>query len=232
MWLYLTIPYLLGPTLIGYAVSAPFWLADTEVGIWARCADYESSSVRATCCAVSMTACPNTGHLLLPSVADAGKWHCFQVHWLRVILDEGHLLGNSLTMTNKLHMACALISERRWVMTGAADSPLPVMTHRTFLLPDPGFSCNHCRMPCAHYSLCTCMPQSKICPALFSASSASTSVHALQVPSRWHGTEQDMQGRNFHYLGFRSVHRNNDAFACWAMPLLLVLSISQVPGCA
>lgn len=27
-----------------------------------------------------------------------------QVHWLRVILDEGHMLGASLTETNKLQV--------------------------------------------------------------------------------------------------------------------------------
>ena len=41
-----------------------------------------------------------------------------QVHWLRVIVDEGHMIGNSLYMTNKLQMACALRAERRWLMTG------------------------------------------------------------------------------------------------------------------
>ncbi|KAI8470158.1 MAG: SNF2 family N-terminal domain-containing protein [Monoraphidium minutum] len=40
-----------------------------------------------------------------------------QVHWLRVILDEGHTLG-SPNITNKLAMACELSAERRWVMTG------------------------------------------------------------------------------------------------------------------
>ena len=41
-----------------------------------------------------------------------------QVHWLRIIVDEGHMLGNSLAMTNKLQMACALRADRRWLMTG------------------------------------------------------------------------------------------------------------------
>lgn len=41
-----------------------------------------------------------------------------QVHWLRVILDEGHKIGG-LAMTNKLQMATAVHAERRWVMTGA-----------------------------------------------------------------------------------------------------------------
>ncbi|GLI71785.1 hypothetical protein VaNZ11_017130, partial [Volvox africanus] len=48
-----------------------------------------------------------------------------QVHWLRVVLDEGHLLGASTTITNKLQAACRLTAERRWVMTG---TPTPV-TH-------------------------------------------------------------------------------------------------------
>lgn len=41
-----------------------------------------------------------------------------QIHWLRIILDEGHMLGASLAMTNKLQMAISLRAERRWVMTG------------------------------------------------------------------------------------------------------------------
>jgi SNF2 family DNA or RNA helicase len=40
-----------------------------------------------------------------------------QVHWLRIILDEGHKVG-SVAMTNKLQMAMCLHAERRWVMTG------------------------------------------------------------------------------------------------------------------
>ena len=40
-----------------------------------------------------------------------------QVHWLRVILDEGHTIGSS-TITNKLQIATELRAERRWVMTG------------------------------------------------------------------------------------------------------------------
>lgn len=45
-------------------------------------------------------------------------WAWMQIHWLRIILDEGHMLGTSLTMTNKLQMAISLRAERRWVMTG------------------------------------------------------------------------------------------------------------------
>jgi SNF2 family DNA or RNA helicase len=41
-----------------------------------------------------------------------------QVHWLRIIIDEGHSLGASLGLTNKLAMAVQLRAARRWVMTG------------------------------------------------------------------------------------------------------------------
>jgi hypothetical protein len=41
-----------------------------------------------------------------------------QVHWLRIIVDEGHSLGASLGLTNKLAMAVQLTAQRRWVMTG------------------------------------------------------------------------------------------------------------------
>ena len=41
-----------------------------------------------------------------------------QIHWLRIIIDEGHMLGSSLSITNKLQMACALRADRRWIMTG------------------------------------------------------------------------------------------------------------------
>ena len=37
-----------------------------------------------------------------------------QVHWLRVILDEGHKVGGA-ALTNKLAMAANLRAERRWV---------------------------------------------------------------------------------------------------------------------
>lgn len=43
---------------------------------------------------------------------------CAQVHWLRIIVDEGHSLGASLGLTNKLAMAVQLTAQRRWVMTG------------------------------------------------------------------------------------------------------------------
>jgi len=56
------------------------------------------------------------------------------VHWLRVVLDEGHLLGASLADTNRLRMAVALRCERRWMMTGtpAPDAEGAMVAH---LLP-------------------------------------------------------------------------------------------------
>jgi hypothetical protein len=46
-----------------------------------------------------------------------------QVHWLRIILDEGHTLGASLAPTNKFSCACELTAERRWVTTGECNPP-------------------------------------------------------------------------------------------------------------
>ncbi|GLJ49570.1 hypothetical protein SUGI_1051320 [Cryptomeria japonica] len=45
-----------------------------------------------------------------------------RVHWLRVILDEGHTLGSSLNLTNKLQMAISLTASCRWLLTG---TPMP-----------------------------------------------------------------------------------------------------------
>ena len=55
-------------------------------------------------------------HSLLKEGSESGM--AVQIHWLRVILDEGHMLGASLAMTNKLSMAINLKAERRWIMTG------------------------------------------------------------------------------------------------------------------
>ncbi|DBA80065.1 TPA: hypothetical protein ACH3X2_007554 [Trebouxia sp. C0005] len=57
-----------------------------------------------------------------------------QVHWLRVILDEGHMLGASLAITNKLQMACALRADRRWVMSGTPTPSTPT-SHVAHLQP-------------------------------------------------------------------------------------------------
>ncbi|TXG49092.1 hypothetical protein EZV62_024967 [Acer yangbiense] len=48
-----------------------------------------------------------------------------QVHWLRVILDEGHTLGSSLSLTNKLQMAISLTASNRWILTGTPTPNTP-----------------------------------------------------------------------------------------------------------
>ena len=48
-----------------------------------------------------------------------------QVHWLRIILDEGHTLSPGSQMTNRLFMLTTLRAERRWIMTG---TPAPSTT--------------------------------------------------------------------------------------------------------
>lgn len=48
-----------------------------------------------------------------------------QVHWLRVMLDEGHTLGSSLSLTNKLQMAVFLKASSRWVLTGTPTPNTP-----------------------------------------------------------------------------------------------------------
>ncbi|XP_010276587.1 PREDICTED: F-box protein At3g54460-like [Nelumbo nucifera] len=48
-----------------------------------------------------------------------------QVHWLRVMLDEGHTLGSSLNLTNKLQMAVSLTASNRWILTGTPTPNTP-----------------------------------------------------------------------------------------------------------
>lgn len=48
-----------------------------------------------------------------------------QVHWLRVMLDEGHTLGSSLSLTNKLQMAVSLTASNRWLLTGTPTPNTP-----------------------------------------------------------------------------------------------------------
>lgn len=48
-----------------------------------------------------------------------------QVHWLRVMLDEGHTLGSSLNLTNKLQMAISLVASNRWILTGTPTPNTP-----------------------------------------------------------------------------------------------------------
>lgn len=47
------------------------------------------------------------------------------VHWLRIMLDEGHTLGASLSLTNKLQMAMSMHASRRWVLTGTPTPHTP-----------------------------------------------------------------------------------------------------------
>ncbi|XP_078446804.1 SNF2 domain-containing protein / helicase domain-containing protein / F-box family protein isoform X2 [Wolffia australiana] len=57
-----------------------------------------------------------------------GAWRksvLMQVHWLRVILDEGHTLGSSLSLTNKLQMAISMKAKRRWILTGTPTPNTP-----------------------------------------------------------------------------------------------------------
>ncbi|XP_050232370.1 F-box protein At3g54460 [Mercurialis annua] len=48
-----------------------------------------------------------------------------QVHWLRVMLDEGHTLGSSLNLTNKFQMAISLTASSRWLLTGTPTRNTP-----------------------------------------------------------------------------------------------------------
>jgi hypothetical protein len=56
-----------------------------------------------------------------------------QVHWLRLVLDEGHTLG-ALAATNKMTCAVNLRAERRWIMTGT-PTPGGVASEVRHLLP-------------------------------------------------------------------------------------------------
>ncbi|URD79798.1 CW-type Zinc Finger [Musa troglodytarum] len=54
------------------------------------------------------------------------KWSVLmQVHWLRIMLDEGHTLGSSLSLTNKLQMAVSLTAASRWILTGTPTPNTP-----------------------------------------------------------------------------------------------------------
>ncbi|KAG9138260.1 hypothetical protein Leryth_001471 [Lithospermum erythrorhizon] len=48
-----------------------------------------------------------------------------QVHWLRIILDEGHTLGSSVSLTNKLQMVMSLTATNRWLLTGTPTPNTP-----------------------------------------------------------------------------------------------------------
>lgn len=85
-----------------------------------------------------------------------------QVHWLRVILDEGHMLGASLAITNKLQMACSLNAERctcplpNSLNTNRAVPSLgPPPLHGPHLSPIVYFETNS-----VHGCMCCCQPVS------------------------------------------------------------------------
>lgn len=48
-----------------------------------------------------------------------------QVHWYRVMLDEGHTLGSSLNLTNKLQLLLSLTAANRWLLTGTPTPNTP-----------------------------------------------------------------------------------------------------------
>ncbi|KAJ3676248.1 hypothetical protein LUZ60_003660 [Juncus effusus] len=48
-----------------------------------------------------------------------------QIHWYRIMLDEGHTLGSSLTLTNKFQMAVSLQASSRWILTGTPTPNTP-----------------------------------------------------------------------------------------------------------
>lgn len=48
-----------------------------------------------------------------------------QVHWFRIIFDEGHTLGSSLNLTNKLQMSFSLTARNRWLLTGTPTPNTP-----------------------------------------------------------------------------------------------------------
>ena len=47
----------------------------------------------------------------------------FGIHWKRIIVDEGHALG-SVSITSRHVNACALLAERRWIITGTPTPEL------------------------------------------------------------------------------------------------------------
>lgn len=51
-----------------------------------------------------------------------------QIHWLRIVLDEGHLIGTTLSYTTRKARISALESERRWIITG---TPAPDLAHQS-----------------------------------------------------------------------------------------------------
>ncbi|KAL4545149.1 hypothetical protein Ndes2526B_g02263 [Nannochloris sp. 'desiccata'] len=67
-----------------------------------------------------------------------------QVHWLRIVLDEGHTIGANLgNVTSKLQMAASLRAERRWVMTGTPAPSTPTAGTITLKYMQPLLSFLH-----------------------------------------------------------------------------------------
>ena len=67
------------------------------------------------------------------TLAPSTSQRALQVHWLRLLLDEGHTLG-ALAATNKMTCAVNLRAERRWIMTGT-PTPGGVASEVRHLLP-------------------------------------------------------------------------------------------------
>lgn len=57
------------------------------------------------------------------------------IHWLRVVLDEGHLLGSTLTHTSRKGRIFALDAERRWIITGTPTPDLVNQSSVSHLFP-------------------------------------------------------------------------------------------------
>lgn len=47
------------------------------------------------------------------------------VHWARVMFDEGHTLGSTLNLTNKLQLSVSLTASNRWLLTGTPTPNTP-----------------------------------------------------------------------------------------------------------
>ncbi|GJQ09416.1 hypothetical protein GpartN1_g1207.t1 [Galdieria partita] len=56
------------------------------------------------------------------------------IHWFRVILDEGHRVGASLSLNYTKMICCALRTDRRWIMTGT-PTPNTSMSDIAHLAP-------------------------------------------------------------------------------------------------
>ncbi|CAD7696884.1 unnamed protein product [Ostreobium quekettii] len=64
-----------------------------------------------------------------------GNSPLLQIHWLRVVVDEGHLLGNTMAFTSRSQMARMLRAERRWVVTGTPTPQHSPTSHVGHLQP-------------------------------------------------------------------------------------------------